>query len=205
MNWAPRCFASWAYCSCFWIIDSLSPVQVACSSAPVTILAMRSAPCLLRHDRVGGPSVHRPAADGTHGPRRVILPSGGPWRTAEDESMSQLIRRPGRRTLLAGGALLAALALPASAIAATLVGTAGPDHLVGTAGPDTISGLAGDDVLYGAGGDDHVYGGAGAAVSGGGAGADYLSGGPGPDTIRGGAGNDVISGGDGNEVIYGGA
>src|SRR5215207_5021972 len=34
---APCCLASWAYRSCFWIIDSLSPVQVACSSAPRTI------------------------------------------------------------------------------------------------------------------------------------------------------------------------
>ena len=33
MNWAPCLAASWAYPSCFWIIDSLSPVQVAWTSA----------------------------------------------------------------------------------------------------------------------------------------------------------------------------
>src|SRR3954452_13374301 len=41
MNWAPCSLAWWAYCSCFWIIDSLSPVQVACSSAPRTIRGIR--------------------------------------------------------------------------------------------------------------------------------------------------------------------
>src|SRR5262245_25821837 len=36
MIWAPCFAASWAYCSCFWIIDSLSPVQVAWTRAPRT-------------------------------------------------------------------------------------------------------------------------------------------------------------------------
>jgi hypothetical protein len=37
------------------------------------------------------------------------------------------------RLLLFGGALAAALALPATTLAASLEGTPGPDHLVGTA------------------------------------------------------------------------
>src|SRR5689334_8415493 len=41
MTWAPCLAASCAACSCFWIIDSLSPVQVACSSAPRTIRGIR--------------------------------------------------------------------------------------------------------------------------------------------------------------------
>src|SRR5579862_883236 len=40
MTWAPWPAASWATFSCFWIIDSLSPVQLACSSAPRTFLGM---------------------------------------------------------------------------------------------------------------------------------------------------------------------
>ena len=37
MNWAPCLAASWARSSCFWIIDSLSPVQLAWTSAPRTV------------------------------------------------------------------------------------------------------------------------------------------------------------------------
>src|SRR5436190_8778255 len=37
MNWAPCLAASWARSSCFWIIDSLSPVQFAWTSAPRTV------------------------------------------------------------------------------------------------------------------------------------------------------------------------
>src|SRR6185295_13346419 len=37
MAWAPWREASWARCSCFWIIDSLSPVQLAWTSAPRTV------------------------------------------------------------------------------------------------------------------------------------------------------------------------
>src|SRR3954453_1161448 len=40
MTCAPCFEASWAACSCFWIIDSLSPVQVAWTSAPRTLRAM---------------------------------------------------------------------------------------------------------------------------------------------------------------------
>src|SRR5688572_15903170 len=37
MIWAPCLAASWACFSCFWIIDSLSPVQLAWRSAPFTL------------------------------------------------------------------------------------------------------------------------------------------------------------------------
>src|SRR6187402_2296699 len=37
MNWAPCLAASCARSSCFWIIDSLSPVQLAWTSAPRTV------------------------------------------------------------------------------------------------------------------------------------------------------------------------
>ena len=40
MNWAPALAASWARSSCFWIIDSLSPVQLAWTSAPRMVRAM---------------------------------------------------------------------------------------------------------------------------------------------------------------------
>src|SRR6186997_1912049 len=42
MTWEPCLAASCAAASCFWIIDSLSPVQLACSSAPRTILGIGS-------------------------------------------------------------------------------------------------------------------------------------------------------------------
>src|SRR5829696_1503610 len=68
MTWAPCALASCAYCSCFWIIDSLSPVQVACRSAPRTIRDMRSASSRTSTRSVGPPS-GRPPSAGT-GPRR---------------------------------------------------------------------------------------------------------------------------------------
>src|SRR3954453_4648150 len=74
MIWAPCCFASWAYCSCFWIIDSLSPVQVACSSAPrtlramcVTLLGVRARPV---RRALGRRPVSPAARDGKDTPRR---------------------------------------------------------------------------------------------------------------------------------------
>ena len=50
MNWAPCLAASWARSSCFWIIDSLSPVQLAWTSAPRTVRAICASP---RWGRVG--------------------------------------------------------------------------------------------------------------------------------------------------------
>src|SRR6266571_7002633 len=40
MTWAPCFLASCAASTCFWLIDSLPPVQLACSSAPRTILGI---------------------------------------------------------------------------------------------------------------------------------------------------------------------
>src|SRR5690242_7011050 len=61
MIWAPCCFASCAYCSCFWIIDSLSPVQLACRSAPRTLRAIdhlpRGGARLTGRALAGGPPV----------------------------------------------------------------------------------------------------------------------------------------------------
>ena len=44
MNWAPCSAASWARCSCFWIINSLSPVQLAWTSAPRTVRGILASP-----------------------------------------------------------------------------------------------------------------------------------------------------------------
>src|SRR5207247_6747438 len=44
MNWAPCLAASWARCSCFWIIDSVAPVQLAWTSAPRTVRGIGTAP-----------------------------------------------------------------------------------------------------------------------------------------------------------------
>ena len=52
MTWAPCLAASWAAFSCFWIIDSLSPVQLACSSAPRTLRGIGRSPStsVVRYD-----------------------------------------------------------------------------------------------------------------------------------------------------------
>src|SRR6476619_8671802 len=75
MTWAPCFLAAWAASTCFWIIDSLSPVQLACSSAPRTILGISSPLALgliLEACRLKGESVHR----ATHGGRRSETRSG---------------------------------------------------------------------------------------------------------------------------------
>lgn len=94
-----------------------------------------------------------------------------------------------KRPVAAAAAMLLGLttipiaALPAVAsvetcegLAATIVGTSGPDFLVGTSHDDVIVGGAGDDVLRGGGGDDVICGGSG---------DDEIAGGDGADTIRG--------------------
>ena len=58
------------------------------------------------------------------------------------------------RRSAAGLALLAALALPATALVADFPGTPGPDTLVGTDTGDVMHGLAGDDNLKGLAGAD---------------------------------------------------
>src|SRR4029078_61124 len=74
MTWAPCFDASWAACSCFWIIDSLSPVQVACRSAPRTVRGIGRSPSTsvfdasaVREARVHRPGIERPGCWGTPG------------------------------------------------------------------------------------------------------------------------------------------
>src|SRR4029079_8091827 len=67
MTWAPCFLASCVAATCFWIIDSLSPVQLACSSAPRTILGISSPLALgLTSEAcpVKGESVHRATRGG---------------------------------------------------------------------------------------------------------------------------------------------
>jgi len=77
------------------------------------------------------------------------------------------------RTLVLSIALF--LAWTGAAVAASVVGSAGPDTLVGTPTADPLYGLAGDDLLVGLDGDDD------------------FDGGPGADLFRGGSGTDAVS------------
>jgi Ca2+-binding RTX toxin-like protein len=106
-----------------------------------------------------------------------------------------------RRYLLAG-ALLSALALPASVLAATIGGTPGNDLLVGTSVADTMNGLGGDDLILGAGGDDAIDGGIGRDALFGGAGNDKVFGGDDGDVLFGGGGIDDLNGDNGDDFIY---
>jgi hypothetical protein len=117
--------------------------------------------------------------------------------------------------LAASGALiLATVALPAPADAATrtcagrkvtIVGTPGNDHINGTRKADVIDGLAGSDVINGLQGNDTICGNYGADDLRGNGGNDRLYGGKDAynvlapdstvrhgDTLRGGAGDDVL-------------
>ena len=81
-------------------------------------------------------------------------------------------------------------------LAATIVGTEGPDDLKGTPGRDVIVGLGGNDInIKGLGGNDVICGGKG---------WDFLWGSWGKDTLLGQAGSDAIDGGDGNDRCEGG-
>jgi Ca2+-binding RTX toxin-like protein len=88
-------------------------------------------------------------------------------------------------------------------LAATIVGTDGPDHLIGTGGRDVIVGLDGDDVIEGRGGDDVICGGKGDDDISGGGGNDLVFGENGADVLRGGAGNDSLVGGNGDDTLLG--
>jgi hypothetical protein len=107
-------------------------------------------------------------------------------------------------------------------VAATLVGTTGPDIINGTAdrdvilgrgGDDIINGLDGDDVICagfgddlvrGGGGDDRVFGDGGADRLLGVGGDDRINGGPGDDAIGGGTGADFVVGASGDDQAQGG-
>ena len=88
-------------------------------------------------------------------------------------------------------------------VAATWVGTPGPDTFNGTSGPDVIVGLGGNDTINGQGGNDRICGGAGADTIYGAAGVDRLYGGAGNDKLYGGDGNDKLYGGVGNDQLFG--
>lgn len=106
------------------------------------------------------------------------------------------------RRLLVPLALLAALAVPASTLAATIYGTSGDDTLYGTSSEDTMYGLAGDDAMYGRGGPDMMYGGDDHDMLAGGYGDDWLYGGRRGDALMAGRGSDHLYGGYGNDRIY---
>lgn len=89
-------------------------------------------------------------------------------------------------------------------VAATIVGTEGPDTLTGTESADVIVGLGGDDVISGLGGDDTICPGNGDNTVFGGDGNDRLLGGVDDDLMRGQAGNDVLWGNFGDDVLRGG-
>lgn len=117
-------------------------------------------------------------------------------------------------------------ALPTSTcrgVAATIVGTRGPDPLVGTGGPDVIAGMGGNDEILGRAGRDlicsgsgndrviaglaadRVFGGAGADRLRGRGGPDLLAGNPGHDLLVGNRGSDRMRGGRGFDLCFGGA
>jgi Ca2+-binding RTX toxin-like protein len=76
-------------------------------------------------------------------------------------------------------------------VAATIVGTEGPDEITTNAGVR--------DVVYAGGGDDWVRGADRQAADPG----DLICGGIGNDNLRGGLGNDKINGGDGHDTVIG--
>lgn len=100
--------------------------------------------------------------------------------------------------------LALALAVAATAIAATFNGSSRGERLVGTSAADVIRGKAGNDTLLGRGGDDRLLAGPGNDKASAGPGRDRLFGGPGRDRLVGGPGNDLVVGGPGVDVLVGG-
>jgi uncharacterized repeat protein (TIGR01451 family) len=89
-------------------------------------------------------------------------------------------------------------------VAATIVGTAGPDTLVGTPGRDVIAAFSGNDRVVSRGGRDLICAGSGADYVGAGRAADRVFGGAGRDRLLGRGGADVLKGGPGADVLEGG-
>lgn len=89
-------------------------------------------------------------------------------------------------------------------VAATIVGTGGPDTLFGTAGRDVIAALGGDDKVFALAGNDLVCAGAGNDFVAAGRGSDRVLGGSGRDRLAGRAGRDVLKGQSGADVLNGG-
>ena len=120
-----------------------------------------------------------------------------------------------KRILLMLATIVAAVLMVGGvALAATKIGTDGPDTLMGTKGSDALSGRGGTDWIDGRAGNDVIRGGPGnddplssrpIGILDGGRGADIISGGPGIDLLfdgplREGA-QDILKGGDGNDDL----
>ena len=113
-----------------------------------------------------------------------------------------------RAILLAATMALVLLVASGVALAATRVGTDGPDHLKGTNGSDNLLGKGGNDRIFGLRGDDNLLGGAGKDVVVGGnedirplGGDKNVLGGRGNDWVIGGLGSDDLLGGRGNDYL----
>lgn len=119
-----------------------------------------------------------------------------------------------RTALLVATVALTLLVAGGVALAATKVGTDGPDTLTGTKGPDTLIGKGGSDWIDGRGGKDMISGGRGGdnplspsvGILDGGPGADAISGGPGSDMmidgpVRGDSAVDTLESDDGNDDL----
>lgn len=101
-------------------------------------------------------------------------------------------------------AVTALALLPATALAAEIVGGPGNERLRGTNAVDQIDGNGGNDRIFGRGADDRLTGGTGHDRIFGDVGNDTLRGGDARDRLFGGAGNDNAFGEDGNDRIVGG-
>jgi TolB protein len=89
-------------------------------------------------------------------------------------------------------------------LAATDMGTRGPDTFVGGPGVDVYLGRGGVDTIRTAGGEDVVCAGGGKDTVRGGGGPDHLFGQRGNDHLEGGYGKDELGGGRGTDVCAGG-
>lgn len=114
--------------------------------------------------------------------------------------------------LLASGVADAAAAT-CDGVAATIVGTSGPDRLAGTPGRDVIQARRGNDIIRGRGGNDlicarlgrdDVEDGGGQDVVFLGRGNDFMRDLRGSDVINMGAGSDEVNDGPGNDIFRGG-
>ena len=87
-------------------------------------------------------------------------------------------------------------------LAATIVGTNGPDVIFGTLGNDVIVSFDGNDDIDGMGGDDTVCAGRGDDNLRTRGGLDWISGGEGDDVIRADGGANIVHGDQGHDEIY---
>jgi Ca2+-binding RTX toxin-like protein len=106
--------------------------------------------------------------------------------------------------IVAAGFPTPLLAETCDGLAATIIGTDGPDVITGTNKIDVIVALGGDDIINSGNGDDLVCAGDGNDVVNGGNGADTIFGGPGDDQLNGENGDDNLDGGLGNDQLTGG-